>query len=132
MQTNVVAHFVDGRIIKGTSMDALPGNPKCHIRTDEGMVEVKYSDLKALYFVKKLEGNPGYRETKEVDNGDSRLRGSKQIRIKFRDGEEMVGLTNSFPPSKTFFFTLPIDPSSNNIRILVNRDAIASIGPKTD
>jgi hypothetical protein len=125
---NVVAHFTDGRIIKGTSLDALPGNPKCHIRTkDQGIVEVMYSDLKALYFVKNLDGNPGYRDAKEAEEGDARLRGSKQIRIRFRDGEEMVGLANAFPPTKSFFFTMPIDAKSNNRRVLVNRDAVSSM-----
>ena len=57
------------------------------------------------------------------------LRGSKQVRIKFRDGEEMVGLTNAYPPTRALFFALPIDASSNNTRILVNRDSIASMSP---
>ena len=130
MQNNVVAHFTDGHIVKGTSLDAQPGKPTFHIRTPAGeTVEVRYGDLKALYFVRKLEGNPGYRESAEPHEGDARLRGSKQVRIKFRDGEEMVGLTNAYPPTRALFFALPIDASSNNMRILVNRDSIASMSP---
>ena len=131
MQNNVVAHFTDGRVIKGTSLDAQPGKPICHIKTDEGMIEVAFRDLKALYFVKDLNGNPGYRETTEPDAADMRLRGSRQLKIKFRDGEEMVGLTTGDPKQRPYFFAMPVDEKSNNLRILVNRDAVRSIGPNS-
>lgn len=64
--------------------------------------------------------------SKNPKYGDARLRGSKQIRIRFRDGEEMVGLSNAFPPTRSFFFTMPI-AKSNNVPVLVNRDAVSSM-----
>jgi hypothetical protein len=127
MQNNVVAHFNDGKIVKGTSLDALPGNPKYHFGTkDDGVVEVLYRHLKALYFVKELDGNHEYRDVQEPEDGDARLRGSKQIRLRFRAGEEMVGSSNAFPPTRSFFFTMPIS-KSNNVPVLVNRDAVSSM-----
>ena len=36
---------------------------------------------------------------------------------------------NRYPPNRPFFFVLPMDPGSNNIRILVNRDAVRTIEP---
>ena len=127
MQKNVAAHFNDGKTVKGTSLDALSGNPQCHIgNKDDGVVEVLYRDLKALYFVKELDGDHEYRDVQEPEDGDARLRGSKQIRIRFRDGEEMVGLSNAFPPTRSFFFTMPI-AKSNNVPVLVNHDAVSSM-----
>ncbi len=37
------------------------------------------------------------------------------------DGEQLLGLTVRFPPVKPFFFILPADGASNNIRILVTK-----------
>ena len=39
---------------------------------------------------------------------------------------------NRYPPNRPFFFLLPMDPDSNNIRILVNRDALAELTPVDD
>jgi hypothetical protein len=130
MAQKVVAHFIDHAIVKGTSMDVDPGKPRCHIRTqDQQTVEVDLDQLKALYFVKDFGGKPDYTEAHQPKNGDMRLRGSHQVQVTFQDGEQLSGLMNRYPPNRPFFFVLPIDPSSNNIRILVNRDAVASMEP---
>ncbi len=127
MLNKIVAHFIDHDVVKGTSLDVDPGRPMCHIKTeDRGTVEVDLAQCKALYFVKHFGGNPQYNEKHEPNEGDARLRGSKQIELTFHDGEKLAGLTNRFPPNRAFFFVLPMDPKSNNIRILVNRDAVAS------
>lgn len=126
---NVVARFVDGRTIKGISLDVDPNKPKCHIKTtDQGMVEVKLNDLKALFFVKDLTGDSGHQEANAVDAQDSRLKGAKAIEVRFRDKERLIGLTNRYPPLGNFFFMLPADGASNNIRILVNRAAVLAMG----
>lgn len=129
----IVAHFIDHGIIKGTSMDVDPGRPRCHILTEErGNVEVDLTQVKALYFVKEFGGKPGYDEHREPLSGDQRLLGSRLVRIRFQDGEEQAGLMNRYPPNRPFFFLLPVDPESNNIRILVNRDAVAALEPVDD
>jgi hypothetical protein len=116
--------------VKGTSLDVDPGRPRCHVQTaDRGSVEIEMKDLKALYFVRDLGGRPEYDETHRPLSGDERLRGSRQVELVFQDGEKLGGLMNRFPPNRPFFFVLPMDPASNNIRILVNRDAVAEIRP---
>lgn len=130
MAQKVVAHFIDHAIVKGTSMDVDPGKPRCHIRTeDRQTVEVDLDQLKALYFVKDFGGKPDYTEVRQAKDGDMRLRGSHQVQMTFQDGEQLSGLMNRYPPNRPFFFVLPIDPSSNNIRILVNRDAVIDMEP---
>jgi len=121
----IVARFIDGRIEKGISTDVDPKRMTCHLLTPEGKkVTVDLANVKALFFVKTPGGKPEYHEAKGQSAGDSRLLGTKRVRMVFADKEEIVGLMNRFPPITPYFFVLPIDPKSNNIRILVNRAAV--------
>lgn len=124
----VVARYLDGRMVKGTSLDVAPAKPTCHVRTtDQGMVEVVLADLKALYFVKTPEGNPAHDYAAEPTPGDPRLAGSHRVTLAFKDAEQMAGLVNRYPPIGDFFWVLPVDGKGNTIRVLVNRAAIKQI-----
>jgi hypothetical protein len=92
------------------------------------MVEVTLSDLKALFFVKDLTGNAAHQEGNAFADQDIRLKGAKAIEVRFKDKERLIGLTNRYPPLGDFFFMLPADGTSNNIRILVNRAAVTAMG----
>jgi hypothetical protein len=127
MTQKVVAHYIDHAIVKGTSLDVDAGRPVCHVRTADGNVEVDLRQLKALFFVKDLTGEPTYNDEQVPRAGDVRLRGSHQVRIRFADGEQIGGLTNRYPPNRPFFFLLPMDQKSNNVRVLVNRDAVTAM-----
>ncbi|HVP39238.1 MAG TPA: hypothetical protein VMS93_08660 [Candidatus Saccharimonadales bacterium] len=130
MSNLVVAHYLDGRMVKGTSVDVDPNKPLCHIRTRDGkMAEVQLTDLKALFFVRDLDGNPKRRDSKRPNPEDVRLRGAKSVALSFKDGEKLVGATHHYPPTRPFFFVVPVDPNDNNIRVLVNRSSLASVGP---
>lgn len=133
MLQKVVAHFIDHSIVKGTSADVDIKRPLCHVQTpDRAMIEVDLRQVKALFFVKDLEGQPGYDEVHEAAQGDQRLRGTRRVEIEFSDGERLGGLMNRFPPIGPFFFILPLDQQSNNIRILVNREAVSEMRPTDD
>ena len=128
MINHVVARFIDGRLIKGTSMDVDPAKPSCHIRTPDGAIyTVELNELKALFFVKSLSGDSEHSEGMELEPQDRRQFGSSLVELTFGDGERMVGLTNRATPNKNYFFVLPVDTRSNNIRVLVNRQALKSI-----
>jgi hypothetical protein len=128
MSNFVVAHYLDGRLLKGTSLDVDPTKPTCHIRPVSGPAQdIKLADLKALFFVHSLEGDPSHKDSSTADPSDPRLRGSSPIALRFQDGESIVGLTNRFPPTRPYFFIVPIDPSTNNLRVLVNRAAVVSL-----
>ncbi len=129
MANEVVARYIDGRIVKGTCLDVDPNRPTCHIKTvEEGkMVEVKLADLKALFFVKDFAGDSSHNESATIEPSDARAKGFSIIELRFKDGERIVGLTARFPPIRPFFFILPADFASNNIRILVNRAAVVSV-----
>ena len=129
MANEVVARYIDGRTVKGTCLDVDPARPTCHIKTVETgkMVVVKLTDVKALFFVKNFAGDSTHQEAAALDPGDARARSISLIEVRFKDGERIVGLTARFPPIRPFFFVLPVDTASNNIRILVNRAAVASV-----
>jgi len=128
----VVARFRDGTTLKGTSLNVDPAKPTFHIRTpDRGAIEVRLVDLKALFFVKDPTGNSAHHEATSPTAGDPRLVGARKIAVKFEDRETIVGMANRFPPVGNFFFMVPIDPKSNNIRILINRAATVSITEAT-
>jgi hypothetical protein len=130
MSNLVVAHFLDGRVLKGTSLDVDPARPAFHIRPPEGpTAEVKLKDLKALFFVRSLEGDMARQETRTLDPADPRGHGSTAVSLCFPDGEVMLGLTNRFPPNRPYFFIVPVDPHCNNIRMLVNRSAVKKMEP---
>jgi hypothetical protein len=128
MSNLIVARFLSGRVLKGTSLDVDPAKPSCHVRPVTGPAEeVKLTDLKALFFVRSLEGNAARDEIHSIVPTDPRLRGSAPISLRFKDGESIVGRTNRYPPNRPFFFIVPIDPQSNNVRILINRAAVTSM-----
>ena len=126
--SKIVARYKDGRIVRGTSLDIDPGRPRCHVRTPDGkMVEVQLQDLKALFFVRSLDGDSTHDENRTPDPEDLRSRGATLVRMTFEDGEVMVGLTIRHPPNRPFFYVVPVDSESNNIRMLINREAVVSI-----
>jgi len=100
----------------------------CHITPLGGTAErVVMDQLKALFFVRTFEGDSERIDVTAPDPEDPRLRGSTLVKLVLVDDEEIVGLTNRFPPVRPFYFVLPVDPESNNIRILVNGEAVRSI-----
>ena len=128
---NVVAHFKDGRVLKGSSLAVDPNKPSFPLRPKEGKaVDIQFKDLKAVFFVRSLEGDAHYVDARTMSPGDPRSHGSTKVRLEFEDGETLLGLVNSYPPAKQFFYLNPLDAHSNNIRILVNRGAVTSVTPE--
>jgi Family of unknown function (DUF6982) len=133
MSRNIVARYQDGRILKGISMDVDANKPLFHLKPREGpIVEIQLSELKALFFVRSFDGDAARNDSAAPDPADPRSRGSSTVRVRFADGEEIVGLTIRYPPNRPFFFVVPVDAQSNNIRILINRDAVESIEQADD
>ena len=124
----VVAHYLDGRLVKGETFDLVPGKPTCLIHTPDGQsVSVTVSELKGLFVVKDHAGKPDYQETKSMNPADPRARGARWLEMKFLDGEVVVGLSTNYTEEVPAFPVVPTDAKSNNNRILVNRAALESL-----
>jgi hypothetical protein len=102
MANEVVAHYLDGRVVKGISLDVDPGRPLFHIRTAQGTLEVKLTELKALFFVKDLVGNSGRNDVLALEPSDGRARGSYPIELEFADGEHRSGSRYGIRPYGPF------------------------------
>jgi hypothetical protein len=117
----IVAHFQDGRVLKGSVSDFNAARPTFHLlqsgETESTSVEIRLAELKAVFFVKDLVGNAQYDERKEFDP-TSRLPGRK-LRVTFSDGEVLVGVTQGYQPGRPGFFLVPADSGSNNERCFI-------------
>ncbi len=125
MDNKVVARLRDGRLIKGTTTNFSPTRALFHVtRPDGDTVEVYLDQLKAVFFVKHLDGNRAYRERKSVE-GASGV--GRRARCEFLDGEVLTGFVAVYASGGAGIFLTPVDPRSNNERIFVVRGATKSI-----
>jgi hypothetical protein len=114
----VVAAFRDGRRLKGTTFDFLPTRHAFHLHRAEGGIEtIAVAELKALFFVRDLAGD-FLRDTSNAFPEGKRPLGRK-IRVVFADGEELVGTTQGYDPTRKGFFVSPADAEANNERVFV-------------
>lgn len=121
----VVAHFLDGKLMKGTTQDFLPNKEVFHLLPVDGTPSqaVRCRDLKALYFVRELDGNPNRTNLRGfVQRDDQGSRGNK-LAVRFKDGELLCGYSLSYTAERSGFFMLPADAGSNNERIFVVRSS---------
>ena len=119
----VIARFLDGRLLRGYTGDFHTNRPHLHLTSEQNSREsllVFHSQLKALFFVRDFDGNPGYVEHKEFT---ARPQG-RRVEVTFLDGEILVGATLNFQSDKSGFFVQPADPASNNLRVFVPMSAI--------
>jgi hypothetical protein len=121
----VVAHFRDGRIVKGSTTDFLPTRETLHIHTGAAVETVRIAELKALFFVRDLVGDPGRQDHNEFDVNRS-LHG-RRIRVEFDDGEVLVGTTQGYQPERAGFFVSPADYESNHERVFVLQAATRAV-----
>lgn len=117
MINKIIARFIDGKILKGTTSDLLPNKTLFHLSEDctGAMHKIDTNQLKAIYFVKSFEGNKEYREKTDSE----RVGLGKKILVSFKDGETLVGYTQGYSPNRSLFIVFPCDPGSNNEKVFV-------------
>jgi len=120
-RTQIVARYSNGKIIKGYTLDFFPNKDRFHvISADEPSdrpIEVMVNQLKAVFVVRDLKGNPQYIERKSYMEGETPY--GTPLEVTFEDGEVMVGSCMGFDLKRQGFFISPADPKSNNIRVFV-------------
>jgi len=127
----VVARFVDGRLLKGSTSDFGAAKSSFHVALAEKSPQsskpllVQLKDLKALFFVKDLVGQPQYQPRQEFDPGKPVL--GRKMRVTFNDGEILVGTTQGYQESRPGFFLIPADKDSNIERCFVVSAAVREI-----
>jgi len=113
----VVLHFLDGKILKGTTFDFSAERPWFHLtQSSTGeTIKVDSSLLKGIFFVKTFEGNPLIRK-----NYDLSLPGlGTKVMVCFKDGERVFGHTYGISPERKGFFLFLSDRYTNNEKVFI-------------
>jgi hypothetical protein len=127
----VVARYRDGRTIKGTTYDFGPQKKGFHVVPlgEEGgkVSEILFSDLKAVFFVKSLEGRLDHPLPRDVSDEKAEPAGLMKVKIIFFDGETLAGTTQGYTLEREGFFIVPLEEDSNNLRIFVISKAVKQV-----
>ena len=127
----VVAHYLNGQVIKGYTGDFYPNKTHFHIHptsssNGEG-IKVSMKGLKAVFFVRNFNGDPNYNERKFYLEGENTP--GRKLEVLFKDDELLVGSTLGYDPNRPGFFIIPVDPKSNNIRIFSVASSLKKVNP---
>ena len=122
IQNKIVIHYQDGQLLKGITNDFFPNKDSFHLTPPDASpgtipLIVSVSDLKAVFFVRKFDGNSRHDDIKEFDPAKNLI--GRKLKVTFKDGELMVGITTGYEPNRTGFFLTPADPQSNIERCFV-------------
>lgn len=120
----VAARYPEGRVVKGWTSDFRPNRAEFRVRVPEDAepVVVRLSQLKALFFIKSMEGNSEHVESKEFTQLGTDW---SKVWVQFKcDGEELAGWSAPHLSSGSGFFFLPTDMESNIDKIFVPHSAI--------
>ena len=131
----VVARFLDGSTLKGTTDDFFPNRPTFHLHPlgNPRSMEIRCAQLKAVFFVKDFGGDPAREDVPGYTAGIGPSLG-KKIAVQFKDGEIICGYTLSYSTDRSGFFLLPADEAGNNLRVYVLKHATkrVAVGPQAD
>ena len=120
----MVIRFKDRSLMKGSTSDFSNDKPAFNLKLLNGKVEkVLTKDLKAVFIVKNFDGDKKYNCTYR----DFLPWGGNKIKVKFNDGEVMIGYTPYYPEAHQDFFITPADLQCNNKEVYVVNSATKEI-----
>ena len=132
----VVVRFSNGQMLKGTTQDFKPATPRFHLIPAAGgaPVEVRVDELKAVFFVRDLEGQPSRPKLKGFLEAPAETSLGKKVAVRFRDDELLCGYTLAWSAERKGFFVSPADNEGNNMRVYVVTAAAAEVrvGPAAE
>jgi len=122
-------------MIRGMTHDFGPQKKVFHVSTVEKhgrtvhskVFEIFLSELKAVFFVKSLEGRQGSPSLIGLMEEKMEASGLIKVRVTFFDGEILVGTTHGYTPEREGFFIVPLERDSNNLRIFVISGAVKKV-----
>jgi len=120
-QNKIVIRYQDGRLLKGCTDDFFPNKEIFHVTPQttppSKPLEIRVSELKAVFFVKDLTGDSKRQDLNEFSGSNPSI--GRKIKVIFKDGEILMGTTQGYQPNRPGFFLVPVDPKSNNDRCFV-------------
>jgi hypothetical protein len=126
----VIAHYRDGRIVKGHTSDFTPGQDWFSLAPLDYTIggkpsQIRIPDLKGIFFVHNFMGDPTYTKINTFTINPN-LSGSR-VKVTFRDGEVLQGIAPEPTSDRAGFIVIPADKFSNNKRCYVVRAAIREV-----
>ena len=139
---NIIARYLDGRILKGTVRDFSRSSDIVLLEEAGHRKEhqIPINQLKAIFFVQSLGGDSSHRERKAFGIGKNI---GRKAFIKFNDGETMLGfIDGDFPWKKGFsltkpddnakgFYLIPVDDECNNKKIFIVANSVKDVAIMT-
>ena len=132
LKKKAVVKYQNGKIVKGWIEDFRPDRESFILfplieYSEEESLEIKFSSLKAVFFVKDFIGDKDYKKVRTF-NVDYKITPSqRKLIVNFKDGEHLYGTSHSYGRYKVGFFVYPIDPKNNNERIFAVNSAVESV-----
>ena len=132
LKKKAVVKYQNGDIIKGWVEEFKPERETFFLfplieYSKEERIEINFSSLKAVFFVKDFIGNKDYIKVRTF-NADIKITPSqRKLIVNFLDGEHLYGTSHSYGRYKVGFFVYPIDSKDNSERIFVVHSAVESV-----
>ena len=132
LKKKAVVKYKNGEILKGWIEDLRPDRESFILfplieYSEEESLEIKFSSLKAVFFVKDFIGDKNYKKVRTFDVDLKITPSQRKLIVNFLDGEHLYGTSHSYGRYKVGFFVYPIDLKDNSERIFVVHKAIESI-----
>ncbi|MEA2086681.1 MAG: hypothetical protein U9O91_01080 [Candidatus Caldatribacteriota bacterium] len=132
LKKKVVVKYTDGEIIKGWVEEFKPERGTFILfplieYSEEKRMEIDFSSLKAIFFVKDFIGDKNYKKIRTFNVDFNITPSQRKLIVNFKDGEHLYGTSHGYGRYKVGFFMYPVDPKDNSERIFVVRKAIESI-----
>lgn len=122
--SKIVVRFKDSTLLKGTVPFFSPFHRFFQLELMDGdVVTVDMDRIKAMFFVKTFDGDKDYTYTYK----DELFWVGDKVRVRFSDGEKMIGYTQQLDCSPRGFFITPADLKGNNKYVFASKSAIKSM-----
>jgi len=124
IQNKVVIKYKDFSVLKGKTSDFFPNKTEFHLEEMNGEIKrVSVENLKAVFFVKDFEGNKNH----QYNYNDEIAAAGRKVKVRFHDGETVVGYTLGYSPDRIGFYLSPADLQGNNERIFIVKSATEKV-----
>ncbi len=121
----VAARFLDGHVVKGWTLNLRPEDTFTMVQDgSDAPIWMRTTDLKAVFFIKSLPGDPSHEERKDFEEREGP---GVKLWVQFTDGEELAGRSFSYSPDKDGFYLYPTDPDSNINMAYIFRSAVKKV-----
>lgn len=127
-ESKLVVRYLDGRVIKGHTLDFSSTKDSFHLLPLDDpttSVEVRLSQIKAVFFVKDFLGQREYDELREFDGSHPVI--GRKIQVTFNDGEVLAGTSEVYMPNRKGFVLFPADRRSNAEKVFVVNGSVREV-----